>query len=218
MSELIKAETGLSQVGCIAGPNLAAELAEGQLAAVVVASTLPEVVERGKRLLQSDTFQVYTNTDIIGVELCGALKNIIAIGAGCLSGLGYGENAKAFLISRGLAEMIYIGKAMGATVQPFLGLAGIGDLIATCSSKLSRNYTVGCRLAKGETLAQISQNSPLTAEGIYTVQIVRSLMHHYKMRAPITEMVYKILFEGLLVQEAITYLIKYPLKVDVDFI
>ena len=218
ISELITAETQVTQVGCIAGPNLAAELAQGQLAAVVVASTSNMVMKIGQKLLKNDNFQVYTNNDILGVELCGALKNIIAIGAGCLSGLGYGENAKAFLISRGLVEMVHIGKAMGASVQPFLGLAGIGDLVATCSTKLSRNYTVGYRLAQGETLSQILQGSHLTAEGVYTVKVIRSLIPHYKMRAPITEMMYRILFEGLSVQAAINYLMRYPLDVDVDFI
>lgn len=217
MSELITSETKVTQVGCIAGPNLSAELAQGQLAAVVVASKSQQVMETGQKLLRTDNFQVYTNDDIVGVELCGSLKNIIALGAGCLGGLGYGENAKAFLISRGLVEMIHIGKAMGARVQPFLGLAGIGDLIATCSSTLSRNYAVGYRLAQGESLSQILSNT-LTAEGVYTVKVIRSLIPYYKMRAPITEIMYRILFEGLSVQEAINYLMKYPLNIDVDFI
>ena len=218
MSELITAETKVTQVGCIAGPNLATELAQGQLAAVVVASTSKIVMKTGQKLLRNDNFQVYTNNDILGVELCGALKNIIAIGAGCLSGLGYGENAKAFLISRGLVEMVHIGKAMGASVQPFLGLAGIGDLVATCSTKVSRNYTVGYRLAQGETLSQILNTTHLTAEGVYTVKVIRSLIPYYKMRAPITEMMYRILFEGLSVQGAINYLMRYPFNIDVDFI
>jgi len=218
MSELILAETPVNQVGCIAGPNLASELAQGQPAAIVMSSTSKMVMDIGQKLLRSDNFQVYTNTDMIGVELCGVLKNIIAIGAGCLSGLGYGENAKALLISRGLVEMIHIGKIMGASVQPFLGLAGIGDLVATCSSKLSRNYTVGYRLAQGETLSQILNTTGLTAEGVYTVKTIRGLIAHYKMRAPITEMMYRVLFEGVSVQEAINYLMKYPLNVDVDFI
>ncbi|ACE05722.1 hypothetical protein Aasi_0284 [Candidatus Amoebophilus asiaticus 5a2] len=218
MSELITAETPVNQVGCIAGPNLASELAQNQPAAIVMSSASKMVTEIGQRFLRSDNFQVYTNTDMIGVELCGVLKNIIAIGAGCLSGLGYGENAKALLISRGLVEMIHIGKAMGASVQPFLGLAGIGDLVATCASKLSRNYTVGYRLAQGETLSQILNTAGLTAEGVYTAKTIRGLIAHYKLRAPITEMMYRVLFEGVSVQEAINYLMKYPLNVDVDFI
>jgi len=217
MSELISATTQVNQIGCIAGPNLAMELAEGHPAAIVIASHYKSVIAMGQVLLRSKHFQVYTNTDIIGVELCGALKNIIAIGAGCLAGLGYGENAKALLISRGLTEMVHIGKAMGSSVKPFLGLAGIGDLVATCTSTLSRNYTVGYQLAQGEPLAAIL-HSGITAEGVYTVKVIRGLMAHYNMRAPITEMVYRILFEGLSVQKAINYLMKYPLNVDVDFI
>jgi glycerol-3-phosphate dehydrogenase (NAD(P)+) len=154
----------------------------------------------------------------LGVELCGSLKNILAIGAGCLAGLGYGENILGLLMSRGLAEMILIGKAMGASVQPFLGLAGIGDLVATCSSKLSRNYNLGYRLGKGEKLQQILASSAHTMEGLYTVQVIAKLIKHYPMRAPITEMLYRILFEELAVQEAIQYLMKYPFHIDVDFL
>eukprot|EP01132_Coremiostelium_polycephalum_P000286 gene286-373_t len=218
ISELILTVTPVKYVGCIAGPNLASELAKNHPAAIVVASNEPGVMEIGQRLLRSEHFQVYTNGDRVGVEWCGVLKNIIAIGAGCLGGLGYGENAKALLISRGLVEMIHIGKAMGASVQPFLGLAGIGDLVATCASKLSRNYTVGYRLAQGETLSQILDTANLTAEGVYTVRAIRGLMAHYKLRAPITEMMYRILFNGVSVQEAINYLMKYPLHADVDFL
>lgn len=218
MSELIRAETSVHQVGCLGGPNLASELAQAQPAAAVVASPSEAVIVQGKKLLRSDRFQVYTSTDLIGVELCGVLKNMIAIGAGCLGGLGYGENTKALLISRGLIEMVHLGKAMGASVQPFIGLAGIGDLVATCASSLSRNYTVGYRLAQGETLSQILASTEETAEGINTVKVIRSLIAHYQMRAPITEMMYRVLFEGLAVQEAIHYLMQYPLHVDVDFL
>jgi glycerol-3-phosphate dehydrogenase (NAD(P)+) len=218
MSELIQAETCVSQIGCLAGPNLASELAHGQPAAAVVASGSALVLEQGQKLLRSERFQVYTNQDLLGVELCGSLKNIIAIGAGCLAGLGYGENAKALLISRGLVEMVHLGKAMGAGVQPFLGLAGIGDLVATCSSKLSRNYTLGYRLAQGENLNQILTSTQETVEGIHTVKVIASLIRHYQMRAPITEIMYRILFEQLAVQEAIQYLMKYPLNIDVNFL
>jgi glycerol-3-phosphate dehydrogenase (NAD(P)+) len=218
MSELIQSETSVTQIGCLAGPNLASELAQKQPAAAVIASKSKDVLEEGQRLLRSERFQIYTNTDLLGVELCGSLKNIIAIGAGCLGGLGYGENARGLLISRGLVEMIHIGKAMGASVQPFLGLAGIGDLVATCSSRLSRNYTLGYRLAKGETLQQILASTTDTIEGIHTVQAITHLVKHYQMRAPITEMIYRILFEELSVKEAIQYLTKYPLNIDVDFL
>ncbi len=218
MSEVIQEETGLQHVGCMAGPNLARELAQGQPAAAVVASPSEEVIATGKRLLKSERFQVCSSKGLLGVELCGVLKNIMAIGAGCLSGLGYGENAKALLVSRGIVEMVHIGQAMGASIAPFMGLAGIGDLVATCFSGLSRNYKVGYQLAQGRTLAQILQSSEETIEGIHTVKVIRSLTNHYQMRAPITETIYRVLFKGLLVQDAIHYLMKYPMNVDVDFL
>lgn len=218
MSEVIQEESIVHQIGCLAGPNLSWELDQGQPAATVVASPLEIVIAQGRQLLRSDYFQVYSSTDLLGVELCGVLKNIMAVGAGCLSGLGYGENAKSLLVSRGIVEMVHIGRAMGASVQPFIGLAGLGDLVATCTSSLSRNYTLGYRLAQGTTARQLMQSTE-TAEGIHTVKTIRSLLNYYQMRAPITEAIYRVLFEDLAVPEAIHYLMKYPLhEVDVDFL
>ena len=218
MSEVIQEESPVQQVGCLAGPNLARELAQGQPAAAVVASPFEAVITTGQQLLKSERFQVYSSTDLLGVELCGVLKNIMAIGAGCLSGLGYGDNAKALLVSRGMVEMVYIGQALGASVRPFIGLAGVGDLVATCTSRLSRNYAVGYRLAQGESLTEIVQHAEETAEGIDTVQTVRSLAQNYAIRAPITETMYHVLFGGLPVKEAVQHLMKYPTNVDVDFL
>ena len=218
MSEVIREESVVVKIGCLSGPNLVKELVEAQPAATVVSSQFEEVVMHGRALLKNDRFQVYSSTDLIGVELCGALKNIIAIGAGCLSGLGYGENAKALLISRGIIEMIYIGQAMGASIKPFVGLAGIGDLVATCSSSASRNHAVGYQLAQGKTLEQSISNIGEVVEGINTIKIIKGLIEYYQMRAPITEMMYRVLFEGLSVQEAVHYLMKYPMNVDVDFL
>lgn len=218
MSEVIKDETVVVRVGCLAGPNLAKELADKQPAATVVASHFDEVIIEGQRLLRNDRFQVYGNKDLIGVELAGVLKNIIAIAAGALSGMGLGENAKGLLISRGMVELIHIGKGLGGNVQAFLGVAGVGDLVATCNSTLSRNFTVGNRLAKGETLDEIISSMEEIAEGINTVRTVKKLADHYKMKAPITEMLYKVLFAGLTVEEALQYLMKYPFNVDIDFL
>ncbi len=219
MSELIREESIVDQVGCLAGPNLAQELAQGKLAATVVASPSEAVVAQGRRLLRNPHFQIYSSTDLLGIELCGVLKNIIAIGAGCLSGLGHEENAKSFLISRGLVEMVYLGKAMGSSIRPFMGLAGLGDLVATCTSRLSRNYSLGYRLAQGASPHQLLQSTQETSEGINTVKVIRSLIDHYQMRAPITETIHRVLFEGLAVQEAIQYLMRCsPDPVDVDFI
>lgn len=218
MSEVIREESVVVRIGCLAGPNLATELVQQQPAATVVASHFREVINEGIRLLRNDRFQVYGSADLIGVELCGVLKNIIAIAAGGLSGLGLGENARALLISRGMVEMIYLGRALGGNVQAFIGLAGVGDLVATCSSKLSRNYTVGYRLAQGETLEQILATMEETAEGIQTVKIMTQIADNLKVRAPITQMLYKVLFEGMRVQDALQYLMKYPFNADVDFL
>lgn len=218
MGEILLEETCVQRIGCISGPNLAGELAERQPAATVLASTSDEVIRIGQKLLRSDLFQVYSSHDRFGTELCGVLKNIFAIVAGASRGLGHGENAKAFLISRGIVEMVYIGKALGATIKPFVGLSGIGDLVATCSSPLSRNHTVGYRLAKGEKLPDVLKSMGQVAEGISTVRVVRNLMKHYNMRVPITELTYRILFEDLDMNQALQYLMKYPFNVDVNFL
>jgi glycerol-3-phosphate dehydrogenase (NAD(P)+) len=218
MSEVIYEESVVVRVGCLAGPNLAKELSDKHPAATVVASHFDEVILTGQKLLRTDRFQVYGSKDLIGVELAGVLKNIIAIASGAITGMGLGENARALLVSRGMVEMIYIGRVLGGNVQAFLGLAGIGDLIATCTSPLSRNYTVGLRLAKGESLDQILETMEEVAEGVNTIKIVKKLTEAYKMRAPITETLHRVLFEGLTVEDALNFLMKYPFNADVDFL
>lgn len=218
MSEVIMEESVVVRVGCLAGPNLAKELADRQPAATVVASRFNEVIKAGQRLLRSDRFQVYGSKDLIGVELCGVLKNIIAIGSGALSGMGLGENARALLISRGMVEMIYLGKALGGNTEAFIGLAGVGDLVATCSSTHSRNFTVGYRLAQGEVLSDILHSMEEVAEGVNTIQTVKKMASYYKVRAPITETLYKVLFEGMTVEKALELLMKSPFNSDVDFL
>ncbi len=218
MSEVIKEESVVVRVGCLAGPNLAKELAQRQPGATVVASHFNEVIQIGKKLLRNDRFQVYENNDIVGVEIAGVLKNIIAIASGALSGLGYGENAKGLLISRGAVEMVYLGRALGGDLKAFLGVAGIGDLVTTCNSPMSRNFTVGYRLAKGEKLEAILADMTEIAEGVNTVRIAKKCADHYKVRALITDRLYKVLFEGMTVEEALEFLMRYPLNVDIDFL
>ncbi|EON76899.1 Glycerol-3-phosphate dehydrogenase [NAD(P)+] [Lunatimonas lonarensis] len=218
MSEVILQETVVVRVGCLAGPNLAKELMQKQPAATVIASRYNEVILEGQRLLRSDNFQVYGNSDIIGVELSGVLKNTIAIAAGALSGLGLGENAKGLLVSRGMVELIYLGNALGGSTKSFIGLAGIGDLVTTCNSTLSRNFTVGYRLAKGEQLSAIVADMEEVAEGINTVRLIKLFLESKDLRAPITENLYKVLFESFKVETALQYLMKYPFNVDVDFL
>jgi len=218
MSEVILEESAVVKVGCLAGPNLAQEIADKHPAATVVASRFDSVIADGQRLLRNDLFQVYGNKDLIGIELAGVLKNIIAIGSGALSGLGYGENARALLISRGMIEMIHLGKALGGNIEAFIGLAGIGDLMATCSSSLSRNFTVGNRLAKGETLDEITNSMQEVAEGVHTIKIIKKFAEHYNFRAPITEKLYQVLNGKATVKETLQYLMKIPLNVDIDFL
>ncbi|WP_339794235.1 NAD(P)H-dependent glycerol-3-phosphate dehydrogenase [uncultured Imperialibacter sp.] len=218
MSEVIMEESSVVRVGCLAGPNLAGEMAARQPAASVVASHFDEVINAGQQLLKNERFLIYGNSDLIGVELCGVLKNIIAIGAGVIHGLGLGENAKALLISRGMVEMIYIGQALGGNTKAFIGLAGVGDLIATCSSQHSRNFTVGTRLARGEKIKDIIESMEETAEGVRTIEIVKSLSEFYKVRCPITEALHNIINEEMTVGDATTYLMKFPFRAEIDFL
>ncbi|TDQ17570.1 glycerol 3-phosphate dehydrogenase (NAD(P)+) [Algoriphagus boseongensis] len=218
MSEVILQETVAVRVGCLAGPNISKELSLGQPAATVVASKYNEVILEGQQLLRSEKFQVYGNSDIVGVELSGVLKNIIAIAAGALAGLGLGENAKGLLISRGMVEMVHLSKALGGSVQSVIGLAGVGDLVTTCNSVDSRNFTVGFRLAKGETLDQILGSMEEVAEGINTVRIIDAFIKSAGIRAPITESLHRVLFEDLPIGEALQFLMKFPFSVDVDFV
>ncbi|MDX5338979.1 MAG: NAD(P)H-dependent glycerol-3-phosphate dehydrogenase [Cyclobacteriaceae bacterium] len=218
MSEVILQETVAVRVGCLAGPNIAKELTLNQPAATVVASKYNEVILEGQSLLRSEKFQVYGNSDIVGVELSGVLKNIIAIAAGALAGLGLGENAKGLLISRGMVEMVHLSKALGGSIQSVIGLAGVGDLVTTCNSVDSRNFSVGFRLAKGETLDQILGSMEEVAEGINTVRIIDAFLKTAGIRAPITESLHRVLFEGSSIEEALQFLMKFPFSVDIDFV
>jgi len=218
MSKVIMQETLVKRIGCLSGPNLSKELADKQPAATVIASKFDEVIREGEFAIRSKRFQTYGNSDILGVELAGVLKNTMAIAAGVVGGLGYGHNASAFLIARGLGEIIRIGKALGANTSAFLGIAGIGDLVATCTSPLSRNYTVGYRLAKGEKLAQIIATSSEVAEGIKTVNICKKLSEKMDIRIPIIETTYRVLFEDMEVSDAVKFLMNYRWIADVDFI
>lgn len=217
MSKVILEETCVKRVGCMSGPNLAREIANQHPAATVIASKFEEVIREGESAIRSKRLQVYSNHDIYAVELAGVLKNSMALAAGALGGLGYGQNAMAFLITRGLGEIIRLATAMGADRQAFLGLAGIGDLVATCTSPMSRNYTVGARLAKGETLQQIITTSTEVAEGIKTVSISKKLADSTNIRLPIIQNIYKALFEDLNVETALGYLMEYRWGYDADY-
>jgi glycerol-3-phosphate dehydrogenase (NAD(P)+) len=216
ISEVIRQESLCVRIGCLSGPNLAKEILEGQPTATLIASKFNEVIHAGKEVLSSPVFHVFGSHDLLGAELAGALKNTMALGSGILKGYGLGKNIQAMLLTRGLMEMVYFGKAMGSEAKAFFGTAGIGDLIATATSKKSRNYSFGYRIGSGESLEDIKNSVPELAEGLRTLKITRFLAKHYKLRVPITEMLYRIVFKGFPIEEAMHYLMTYPYDVDVD--
>ncbi len=193
-SELIKDEIGDLDIAVLSGPTIACEIASGLPASCVVASARKEAAKRAQELFMSDRFRVYTSTDMIGVELGGALKNIIAIAAGISDGLKLGTNAKAALFTRGLVEMKRLGAALGAEQETFNGLSGIGDLVTTCISLYSRNRRVGEEISRGKKLSEIIENMDMVAEGIETTRSVYGLSKKVGIDMPITEQVYQVLF------------------------
>jgi glycerol-3-phosphate dehydrogenase (NAD(P)+) len=197
MSEILKEETCAKKVGALSGPNIAREILEGQPAATVVASRFREAIELGAQLLYGPRFRVYGNEDLVGVELAGALKNVIAIASGVSTGLGLGDNARSLLITRGLAEIQRLGVKLGADPLTFSGLAGIGDLFVTCTSPHSRIHLVGIGLAKGKKLEQILEELGEVAEGVNTTRVCRELASEAGVTMPIAEGVYKLLYEAL---------------------
>lgn len=217
MSQVIREESAVVRVGCISGPNLAKEIAQKLPAATVVASHFDEVIEYAKAALRSSRFMVFENDDLEGVEIAGVLKNILALGSGMVSGLGLGENARALMITRGWRELMQIGELFGSDRNAFMGLAGIGDMIATCTSPLSRNYSVGFRLAKGEVLEDIIASMEETAEGVNTVRNAMAMVRYYDLHSPLIKAFHAVLFEGLDIQEAIKRLIAHRHGPDVDF-
>ena len=180
----------------LSGPSFALEVAREQPTAVTVASRDPAAALEAQRLFQTDYFRVYTNADVRGVELAGALKNVIALAAGMAAGLGLGHNARAALITRGLAEMTRLGQALGAQPATFAGLAGMGDLILTCTGELSRNRTVGIELGRGRPLDEILSGMTMVAEGVATARAARALAERTGIEMPIVTEVYAVLFEG----------------------
>jgi len=218
MSEVIAEESPVLRIGCLSGPNIAQEIIDGQPTATVIASEFAEVIKEGQKLLSSNVFFVFGAHDIIGAEIAGALKNIYALGSGYLAGKKLGKNIQSMLITRGLHEIVYFGKAMGAATGAFLGTAGIGDLIATATSPDSRNYRFGYRLGSGENLSELRKSFPETAEGVRTLSIAMQLADHYQIRVPITFMLYKIVYDHYSFESALEYLMRYPYALDVDFI
>jgi len=181
----------------LSGPNLATELVHGIPSATVVASSDPAMARAAQDLLMTDrTFRVYTQTDVKGVELGGALKNVVAIGAGLSDGLGFGDNTKAALMTRGLMEMTQVGVACGGKALTFLGLSGVGDLMATMASKYSRNYRVGLGLAQRKSLDEVLLEVRQAAEGVPSARAAHVLSNRYRVNTPVLSTIYQVLFEG----------------------
>jgi glycerol-3-phosphate dehydrogenase (NAD(P)+) len=197
MSELLGEACPTAMTAVLSGPNLAEEVSRGLPSTTVVASCRPEVALALQADLNSGRFRVYTHDDVPGVELGGALKNIIALGAGINDGLGFGDNAKAALMTRGLAEITRLGVAMGARSETFAGLSGLGDLVATCASPLSRNRRVGEELGRGRALDEVLRSLGHVAEGVATTAAAHMLAARHRVAMPIVEQMYRVLYEGL---------------------
>jgi glycerol-3-phosphate dehydrogenase (NAD(P)+) len=209
MSQLLAEELpeASGRLALLSGPNLAREVVRDLPTSTVVASADADVAREAQLLLNSTTFRVYTNTDVVGVELGGALKNVIAIGAGVIDGMGLGDNAKAGFLTRGLAEMTRLGVAAGAQPLTFMGNAGLGDLMATAFSGLSRNHRVGIALAQGKSLQQaIDGLGGEVAEGVTTAAAAMEMARTYGVEMPITELTCRVLFDGLSPRDALAVL------------
>lgn len=214
MTEILKEELGNIQTAVLSGPSIATEVARQLPAALVTASASKAISKNIQDAFSNDYFRVYTSSDVIGVELGGPLKNIIAIVAGISDGLGFGSNAKAAILTRGLVEIQKLGQKMGAKRKTFYGLAGLGDLSTTCISPESRNRTFGERIAKGEKLEDIVKSTASIIEGATTAEAVYQLSKKYKVEMPITEAVYNVLYNNKSPKEALISLMRRKRKAE----
>lgn len=206
MSQVIRDAAGPCRVAALSGPTHAEEVGRDLPASIVAASEDGQAARTVQEAFMTDAFRVYTSPDIVGTELGGALKNVIAVAAGACDGLGLGDNAKAALLTRGLAEMTRLGVAMGADPLTFAGLSGMGDLIVTCTSRHSRNRGLGEKIAQGDTLETIQAASPMVAEGVRTTRSAHALARRCGVELPITEQVHRVLFENADAREAVSAL------------
>jgi glycerol-3-phosphate dehydrogenase (NAD(P)+) len=216
MTEVAEQEIPGATVVALSGPSFAKEVVTCQPTAVVVASTGDEAAEIAQRAFSSPYFRAYTHTDVTGVELGGALKNVMAVATGIAEGLGLGFNARAALVTRGLAEMTRLGLALGAEQSTFAGLAGLGDLVLTCTGSLSRNRAVGVEVGKGRTLEEVLKDKETVAEGVVTAQSARELAAREGVEMPIVDTVNRVLFEGQSARSAIAALMSRELRAEVD--
>jgi glycerol-3-phosphate dehydrogenase (NAD(P)+) len=212
MSEILREETCALKIGALSGPNLAREIMAGHPSGALVASRYDEVAATIQPFFAGSRMRIYSGHDVIGTEIAGAFKNIIAIAAGVADGMGMGDNAKSLLVTRGLSEMARFGVTLGADVFTFGGLAGIGDLMATCASPLSRNHQVGEHLSKGEKLKTILENMTQVAEGVPTTQAVHDQARQLGLDLPIVRAVHGMLYEDWSSNEAVTRLMSIPVE------
>ncbi len=216
MTEALTEVWGVKNPAALSGPSIAPETARGVPTAVTIACADKAIATRFQELFSGDAFRVYTSDDVQGVELGGALKNVIALAAGVCDGLGFGHNAKAALLTRGLAEMTRLGAALGAHPQTFYGLSGIGDLMVTCFSPQSRNRTVGERLGKGETLDQILDGMEQVAEGVCTCGLALAQARATGVAVPVVEQVDAILHHGKAPKTAVVELMRRDVRAERD--
>jgi glycerol-3-phosphate dehydrogenase (NAD(P)+) len=216
MTELLLAETRVERFGVLSGPNLAPEVARRQPAGTVIASPFTDVVAAGRSALASPSMMVFAGDDVLGVELAGALKNVVAIAAGAATEMRLGENGKSLLVTRGLAEMTRLAVTMGAKPLTFAGLAGIGDLMVTCASPISRNHRVGVALAQGKRLPEILTELGMVAEGVYAAAAAHELCRAHHVEAPLLESVYRVLYEGVGCETSVRELMTLPAGRDVS--
>lgn len=218
MSQILEEIAPQARIGVMSGPNLARELASGALTATVVASDDEMLCEEVQAVLHGPTLRVYASPDRFGVELGGALKNVYAIMSGMAAAMGMGENTKSMLITRALAEMTRFAVKLGANPMTFLGLAGVGDLIVTCSSAKSRNYQVGWALGEGLTLAQAVERLGEVAEGVNSIKVLKAKAGELGVYMPLVAGLHAVLYEGVTLDKVVGMLMKSDPKTDVDFI
>ncbi|PCJ28687.1 MAG: NAD(P)H-dependent glycerol-3-phosphate dehydrogenase [SAR86 cluster bacterium] len=217
MSQILIQEAPKAKVGVLSGPNLAKEIANKNLTGTVIASSHEDVRETVKNVLKSKFFKVYTNDDMFGVELGGSLKNIYAIIAGIAAALGMGYNTNSMLITRSLTEMARFGKELGADPMTFLGLAGVGDLVVTCSTPLSRNYRIGLALGQGKSIDEASTEIGQVAEGVNTVKLVKEKADELGVYMPLATGLYRIIYENDSLRNIISSLMLSEQALDVEF-
>jgi len=217
MSQVMREELPDARIGVLSGPNLAGEIAKKSLTGTVIASASEAVRERVREVLRSEYFRVYTNDDMFGVELGGSLKNIYAIIAGLAAAMGMGQNTNSMLITRSLTEMARFGRELGADPMTFLGLAGVGDLIVTCSSSLSRNFRVGFALGQGKSLNEAVAELGQVAEGVNTLKQVKEKADQLGIYMPLATGLYRIVYEGMAVEQVIAALMHGEGALDVEY-